>query len=110
MGPRLNLLDTSNAENTFPGFPTRMVYFYHISCLRYTILVGNPRYEPNSFEHVQWNHVGSLYVLSQFLETGTPGAKISMAIDTLSVRPSVYVQVSHSVMLACNGDEIRLVA
>ena len=25
------------------GFPTRMVYIYYISCLRYTILVGNPR-------------------------------------------------------------------
>ena len=25
------------------GFPTRMVYLYYISCLRYTILVGNPR-------------------------------------------------------------------
>ena len=25
------------------GFPTRMVYLYYISCLRYTILAGNPR-------------------------------------------------------------------
>ena len=25
------------------GFPTRMVYLYYISCLRYTILVGYPR-------------------------------------------------------------------
>ena len=25
------------------GFPTRMVYLCYISCLRYTILVGNPR-------------------------------------------------------------------
>ena len=25
------------------GFPTRMVYLYYISCLRYNILVGNPR-------------------------------------------------------------------
>ena len=25
------------------GFPTRMVYLYYISCLTYTILVGNPR-------------------------------------------------------------------
>ena len=24
------------------GFPTRMVYLYYMSCLRYTILVGNP--------------------------------------------------------------------
>ena len=29
---------------TYQGFPTRMVYLYYISCLRYTILVGNPRY------------------------------------------------------------------
>ena len=28
----------------YRGFPTRMVYLYYISCLRYTILVGNPRY------------------------------------------------------------------
>ena len=27
----------------YRGFPTRMEYFYYISCLRYTILVGNPR-------------------------------------------------------------------
>ena len=25
------------------GFPARMVYLYSISCLRYTILLGNPR-------------------------------------------------------------------
>ena len=25
-------------------FLTRMVYIYYISCLRYTILIGNPRY------------------------------------------------------------------
>ena len=31
-------------EHKYPGFPTRMVYPYYISCLRYTILVGNPRY------------------------------------------------------------------
>ena len=29
--------------NRKKGFPTRVVYFYTISCLRYTILVGNPR-------------------------------------------------------------------
>ena len=32
----------------YQGFPTRMVYLYYISCLRYTILVGNPRYSPNT--------------------------------------------------------------
>ena len=26
----------------YQGFSTRMVYLYYISCLRYTILVGNP--------------------------------------------------------------------
>ena len=30
-------------NKTFQGFPTRMVYLHCISCLRYTILVGNPR-------------------------------------------------------------------
>ena len=30
---------------TYQAFPTRMVYLY-ISCLRYTILVRNPRYAP----------------------------------------------------------------
>ena len=28
----------------YQGFPTRMVYLCYISCLRYTILVRNPRY------------------------------------------------------------------
>ena len=32
----------------YRGSPTRMVYLYYISCLRYTILVGNPRYFPSS--------------------------------------------------------------
>ena len=31
----------------FRGFPTRMVYLYYISCLRYTILVGNSRFSPS---------------------------------------------------------------
>ena len=31
-------------NNTYWGFTTRMVYLYYISGLRYTILVGNPRY------------------------------------------------------------------
>ena len=30
----------------FPGFPTRMGYLYYISCLRYAILIGNPRFAP----------------------------------------------------------------
>ena len=29
---------------SYRGFPTTVAYFYCISCLRYTILVGNPRY------------------------------------------------------------------
>ena len=37
----------STGKVTFPvyieGFPTRMVYIHYMSCLRYTILVGNPR-------------------------------------------------------------------
>ena len=49
---------------TYRGFPTRMVYLYYISrvsdqngvsplyisCLRYTILVGNPRYHCYLFD------------------------------------------------------------
>ena len=31
-------------EGRYGGFPTRMVYLYCISCLRYTVLVGNPQY------------------------------------------------------------------
>ena len=30
------------------GFLTRMMYLYYISCLRYTILIGNPRYAHRS--------------------------------------------------------------
>ena len=29
------------ALTTYWGFPTKMVYLYYISCLRYTMLVGN---------------------------------------------------------------------
>ena len=40
------------------GFPTRMVYLYYISCLRYTILVGNPRfYMLSSFSSISVKNV-----------------------------------------------------
>ena len=40
-GISLDRLQTSRQHR---GFPTRMVHLHYISCLRYTILVGNPRY------------------------------------------------------------------
>ena len=33
----------------YRGFPTRMVYLYYKSCLRYTIVVENPRYASGRF-------------------------------------------------------------
>ena len=33
----------SSSWGIYRGFLTRMVYLHYISCLRYTILVGNPR-------------------------------------------------------------------
>ena len=33
-----------NSMGAFRGFPTRMVYLDYITCLRYTILVRNPRF------------------------------------------------------------------
>ena len=42
--------DCCNGSNSntdlckFQGFLTRMVYLHYISCLRYSILVGNPRF------------------------------------------------------------------
>ena len=38
----------------FRGFPTRMVYLYYISCLRYTFLVGNPRFVQRSWAGATW--------------------------------------------------------
>ena len=40
----LEKIQDSFAHAIFRAFPTRMVYLYYIACLRYTILVGNPRY------------------------------------------------------------------
>ena len=42
----LRLTQTVSHTHTcsYRGFPTRMVYLYYISYLRYTILVGNPQY------------------------------------------------------------------
>ena len=42
----------------YRGFPTRMVYLYYISCLRYTILVGNPQYIAhfNQWWEQRWCH------------------------------------------------------
>ena len=52
---RIKLYRTTGKDNNtkifsmrysaYRGFPTRMVYLHYISCLRYTILVGNPQYE-----------------------------------------------------------------
>ena len=36
----------TESSNYYQGFPTRMVYLYYMSCLRYTILVRNPRHVP----------------------------------------------------------------
>ena len=38
----------------YRGFPTRMVYLCYISCLRYTILAGNPRYFLHTFLRIQF--------------------------------------------------------
>ena len=38
----------------YRGFPTRMVYLYYKSCLRYTILAGNPRYPCPQKKVVCW--------------------------------------------------------
>ena len=41
--------------NTIRGFPTKMVYFYCMSCLRYTVLVGNPQHASVSLEAASKN-------------------------------------------------------
>ena len=41
-----------NVLTKFRGFPTRMVYLYFLSCLRYTILVGNPRNKTTTQIHM----------------------------------------------------------
>ena len=50
----------------YQGFPTRMVYLYYISCLRYTILVGNPRFiiltGDRRVLHLIWWKVGQVYI------------------------------------------------
>ena len=38
--------------NRYRGFPTRMVNLHYISCLRNTILVGNPRYVASPFVYL----------------------------------------------------------
>ena len=44
----LTNLTCSSFRPTNQGFPTRMVYLYYISCLRYTILAGNPGNDSDS--------------------------------------------------------------
>ena len=41
---KLKQIQTMGFSEVYRGFPTRMVYLHYISCLRYTILVGNLRY------------------------------------------------------------------
>ena len=42
-GPLLIIIIQKTETRSYREYPTRMVYLHYISCLRYTILVGNPR-------------------------------------------------------------------
>ena len=47
-----------NTSGACRGFPTRMVYLYCISCLRYTIPVGDPRYHvQHVLNHMVWRQL-----------------------------------------------------
>ena len=55
--PEADALTTKPARQspdceTYRGFPTRMVYLYYTSYLRYTNLVGNPRYSQTHISEV----------------------------------------------------------
>ena len=66
-------------ENKNRGFPPRKVHLHYISCLRYTILVGNPRnmdthqilrlydVEKNSVAHIYYRLLVGLLLLPQIL-------------------------------------------
>ena len=57
----------------YRGFPTRMVYLYYKSCLRYTILVGNPQYFCGKGERfLSW--------LSLFHRRGEDSPELSMLL------------------------------
>ena len=51
---RDGMRDNVHVYGIFRGFPTRMVYLYYMSCLRYTILARNPRFVYEV--HVQLTH------------------------------------------------------
>ena len=55
---------------TFRGFPTRTVHLDYISCLRYTILVGNPRFHLDPLTCLKgfayWRRVSRHHVVRQW--------------------------------------------
>ena len=64
--------ETNRCTDIYWGFPTRMVYLYYMSCLRYTILVRNPRYRDIPFWsetlgiYIRINHILSLWHFSWY--------------------------------------------
>ena len=67
--PQTNARAETEAANR--GFPTRMVYLYYISCLRYTILVGNPRNQTYCLTQSHYTDTGPT---SPSTDPITPGA------------------------------------
>ena len=69
---------------SYRGFPTRMVYLYYISCLRYTILVGNPRYD-------LLLNLMSIFVCVVFLQDGYSQQCVSWVLNSsLIARAFLY--------------------
>ena len=89
-----------STSKTYRGFQTRMVYLDYITCLRYTILVRNPRYA----------HLASLHLYSAtfsliffFLKRCTP--KICKQTFLNCVRKRVKHAIGDAVHHGCIGDE-----
>ena len=73
----------------FRGFPTRMVYLYYISCLRYTILAGNPQF---------------IIQLSSFCQGENPlGQMLTQAVEANAARNADLLLVIECLYLCCYG-------
>ena len=92
----------------YRGFPTRMVYLCYISCLRYTILVGNPRYSlPNTFVPLHYESLNSCNKILKVLDIFSTNPKFFIGWGVGQPKRRLYcstyvhavISVSHSLVV-----------
>ena len=83
----------------FRGLPTRMVYLYYISCLRYTILAGNPQFDKIIIIII----IIMIMIIIMTLRSAIPDfVQISSLLHKLPPTPTLKWSGCNHVHITCN--------